>query len=487
MSNSQSTPWQRVGVVLGPLLALTVYFALPDTGEHALDSAGRATAAIAVLMAAWWLTVALPLPATSLLPLALFPLLGIAQIGTAARPYASDVIFLFMGGFMLGLAMERWNLHKRLALNIIAFIGASPARLIAGFMIATAFLSMWISNTATTIILLPVAVSVIRLVLTSTDTGASQAQSRAFAVCLVLAVAYSASIGGTGTLIGSPPNAVVAAYISQQLGCEVGMLDWMRFGIPALVLMLPLTWAYLVYVAFPFGKLDLPGGAAHVREARIALGPMSRGEKSVCIVFVITALAWILRPQLAAWLDLPGLSDAGIAMLAALTMFLLPAGNGRAVLDWDTAVRLPWGVLILFGGGLSLAAAVTAHGVDTFIAGGFSSLSGLHPLLVLLAVATLIVFATELTSNTAVATAFTPVLAAISIGLGAPPIIMLLAIGLGANYAFMMPVGTPPNAIAFASGHVSIAQMARAGVYLNIVAIMVVTGVVWWAAPSFCN
>ncbi len=477
--------WQRTGLALGPALALAVYALIPDTGPHGLEAAGRLTAAIGVLMATWWISEALPLPVTALLPLALFPLFDVAPISQAARPYATDVIFLFMCGFMLGLAMERWGLHKRLALGIILLVGTGAQRLVAGFMIATAFLSMWISNTATTIILLPVAATVVSQVLEG-DGASDPARARRFATCLMLAIAYSASIGGAGTLIGSPPNLVVASYARQELGCEIGMLDWMRFGMPALLLMLPLAGFYLTRIAFPFSGLELRGGRAQIRAALQALGPVSRGEALVGLVFVLTATSWMLRPQIAAWLDMPGLSDTGIAVLAALLLFALRA-NGRPVLDWPTTARLPWGVLLLFGGGLSLAAAISAHGVDRFIASGLSGMGGLPPLVLLAVVAMLVVFATELTSNTAVATAFTPVLAAIAVGLGAPPALMLVAIGLGANYAFMMPVATPPNAIVFGSGHVSIGEMARTGFALNWIAIIVTTALAWWAAPSLCH
>jgi solute carrier family 13 (sodium-dependent dicarboxylate transporter), member 2/3/5 len=480
--DTKASVWQRAGLALGPVLALAAYALIPDSGPHGLEPAGRITAAIGVLMATWWISEALPLPVTALLPLALFPLFDVASIAQAARPYATDVIFLFMCGFMLGLAMERWGLHKRLALSIILIVGTGAQRLVAGFMIATAFLSMWISNTATTIILLPVAVTVVAQVL---DSDTDPALARRFATCLMLAIAYSASIGGAGTLIGSPPNLVVASYAKQELGCEIGVLDWMRFGMPALLLMLPLAGLYLTRVALPFRGLELRGGRAPIRAALQALGPVSRGEALVALIFLLTAMSWMLRPQLAAWLDVPGLSDTGIAVLAALLLFTLRA-NGRAILDWPTAVRLPWGVLLLFGGGLSLAAAISTHGVDRFIAGGLSGMGGLPPLLLLAVVAMLVVFATELTSNTAVATAFTPVLAAIAVGLGAPPVLMLVAIGLGANYAFMMPVATPPNAIVFGSGHVSIAQMARSGFALNWIAIAVTTTIAWWAAPSLC-
>ncbi len=476
---------RRLGLIAGPILAILVFALLPATGDAALSTAGRATAAIGILMACWWLTEALPLPVTALLPLALFPLFDVAAIGTSARPYADSVIFLFMGGFMLGLAMERWGLHRRLALSIILAVGTAPRRLVAGFMIATAFLSMWISNTATTIILLPVAQSVVTLMLNRDDVDPRSA--RRFATCLTLSIAYSASIGGAGTLIGSPPNLVVASYASQQLGCQIGMLDWMRFGVPSVLLMLPLAWLYLTRIAFPFDAHAIPGGRDQVRAALHALGPMQRGEKIVAAVFSLTAVAWMLRPQLASWIGVPGLSDTGIAILAASLLFLIPVRRGVATLDWDTAARLPWGVLLLFGGGLSLAAAISTHHVDQFIAGTLGSLGQLPPLALLLAIVALVISVTELTSNTAVATTFAPILAAVALGLGGSPMLALLAIGIGANYAFMMPVATPPNAIVFASGRVTIGQMARAGLVLNLFAVIVVTALVWWAAPGVCE
>lgn len=471
----------RLGRLLGPLLAVLCYALL---GASDLDHAGRATAATGVLMAAWWLTEALPLPATALLPIVAFPLLGIASAKASAAPYASDIIFLFMGGFVLGLAMERWNLHQRIALHIILKAGTAPARLVAGFMIASAFLSLWISNTATTVILVPVGLSIVDMMLRRP--GAEPAATRNFATCIVLAIAYAASIGGSGTLIGSPPNLVVASYASEQLGCDITMFEWMRFGIPLVLLLVPVTWLYLVRLAFPLGRTLEAGDAGELRDALRALGPMSRGERTVAIVFTLTALAWIFRPQIAAWSGLGLLNDTVVAMLGALVLFLIPARRGVMTMDWDTALRLPWGVLLLFGGGLSLAAAISEHGVDRFLAGSLSGI-GTVPLLPMLAlVAALVIFSTELTSNTALATALVPVLVAVAAGLQAPVTSMLISIGLGASYAFMMPVATPPNAIAFASGHVTVARMARTGLALNLMSIPVVTIAAWLAGPTLC-
>lgn len=477
---------KRIGLALGPALALLVYGLIPDAAEGGLDHAGRATAAVGMLMATWWLCETLPLPATALLPLGLFPLLGITSSGAAAAPYASDIIFLFMGGFLLGLAMERWGLHRRVALHIVRAVGTGPRRLVAGFMLAAAGMSMWISNTAATIILLPVAISVVAMLSTSEDGTAEEPAVASFATCLLLAIAYAASIGGVATLIGSPPNLIAAAYLERELGCTVGMLDWMRFGIPLLLVFLPLTWAYLTWWAFPLRLQSLGAGKSAFDDAIARLGPLSRGETLVSIVFACTALAWLLRPQLAGLPGLALISDPAIAIMGALTLFLLPVRRGVAVMDWATALRLPWGVLLMFGGGLSLAGAINAHGVDRFIATGIGQFGALPSITLVLVVVILVKLATELTSNTAVATTFVPLVAAVAIGMGAPPEMLVIAVAMSASYAFIMPVATPPNAIVFGTGRIRIGQMARAGLGLNLLAIVPVTVVAWLAAPGLC-
>lgn len=477
---------KRLGLVLGPALALLVYLLIPEAAAGGLSHAGRATAAVGVLMATWWLCETLPLPATALLPLGLFPLLGVSSSAAAAAPYASDIIFLFMGGFLLGLAMERWGLHRRVALHIVRAVGTGPRRLVAGFMLAAAGLSMWISNTAATIILLPVALSVITMLTAADGDGFEDPAVASFATCLLLAIAYAASIGGVGTLIGSPPNLVAAGYLERELGCSIGMLDWMRFGIPLVIVFLPLTWAYLTWWAFPLRLTSLGAGAEHVNQAVTGLGPMSRGEKLVAIVFGCTALAWMLRPQIT---SLPGLgmvTDPAIAILGAMALFLIPVQRGVPVMDWQTALRLPWGVLLLFGGGLSLAHAIGTHDVDLFIASGISQMGALPTMALVLLVVALVQAATELTSNTAIATTFVPVLAAVAVGMGAPPEMLIIAVAMAASYAFIMPVATPPNAIVFGTGRVNIAQMARAGIGLNLLAVVPVAVTAWLAAPGLC-
>lgn len=458
----------RIGFFAGPLVAAAVYALVP------LEPGGRATAAIGAWMAVWWMTEAIPLPATALLPAVAFPLTGALSAGAALRPYASGVVFLFMGGFMIGLAMQRWKLHLRIALTLVRLVGTTPRLLIGGFMLATAALSMWISNTATAIMLLPVGVSVIDLLRTHVN-EADPAFVR-FAAMLMLAIAYAASIGGLGTLIGSPPNLVFANFVGNELGRPVTMLTWMRVGVPLVLVMLPLAWLWLTRGM----TLKVPAAARAEIDAELGrLAPMSRGERVVGVVFVLTALAWILRPQLNALPGLARLDDTLIALTAALALFVIPVDWRRRVfaLDWDTAVKLPWGILLLFGGGLSLAAAIGANGVDAWLASGFAGLGGVAPIWVLLAVASLVIFVTELSSNTATANTFIPVLSAAAIGLGIEPMPVLMAAALAASCAFMLPVATPPNAIVFASGRVTIARMATTGFGLNLIAIAAIVAV----------
>ncbi len=470
------------GFFIGPLLAMLCYGFLPGQEAGGMDTAGRATAAIGIWMAIWWMTEAIPLAVTALIPAVAFPLAGVQPMSAALQPYASEIVFLFMGGFMLGLAMQRWNLHLRIALTIVRLVGTGPQRLVAGFMLATAILSMWISNTATAVMLLPVGVSIIELLRRNlhSDTPADNQALANLATCLMLGIAYGASIGGLGTLIGSPPNLVLANFARTELGHEVTMLGWMKIGLPLVALMLPLVWLYLTRYAYPT-QITIPASVnENLRVQLSELGPMSRGERVVLVVFSVTALAWVFRPQLVSWTGITAISDTLIAMCAAVSLFLLPVDWRRRVfaLDWETAVKLPWGILLLFGGGLSLAAAISANGVDTWLAKGFSSLAGLQLLWVVLAATTLIVFLTELSSNTATANTFIPILSAVAIGLGIEPMPVLFAAALAASCAFMLPVATPPNAIVFASGMISIGQMARAGFALNLMAILIITLVI---------
>jgi len=480
------------GLLAAPLLAALTYLLLPDAyldGEGqsvAFSHAGRATSAAAVWMAIWWMTEAIPVYATALLPLALLPTLGAVPIREAAAPYGHELIFLFMGGFIVALSMQRWGLHRRIAFFALRFVGTQPHNLIGGFMVVTALLSMWVSNTATAIMMLPIALSVIDLV--QKEQSGEEAGS-AFALGLLLGIAYAASIGGIGTLIGTPPNLFLASYARSQLGIEISFVRWMAVGLPLVTLFLPIAWLLLTRVLFPIRIARIEGGAALTREAYASLGPMKLGERATLIVFALTAAAWISRPLLAT-IELggvrpfAGLSDAGIAMIAALALFLIPVDRKEHVfvMNWETAVQLPWGVLILFGGGLSLAAAIKSNGVGELLGAQVSSFAGLPPLLVVLVVVALMIFLTELTSNTATTATLVPILASLAPGLGLHPFLLIVPAAIAASCAFMLPVATPPNAIIFGSGLVSIPQMCRAGLLLNLIGIVLITSLAYAVA-----
>lgn len=478
---------QRVGLVLGAAAFVLLLLLPPPSG---LSVEGWRTAAVAVLMAVWWMTEAIPIPATALLPLALFPSLDVLSAPAASAPYANELIYLFMGGFLLAVTMERWGLHKRIALRIMSWVGTSPNRLVLGFMLATAFLSMWISNTATAAMMLPIALAVGEMFRPQdSDDGVYD-----FGVALMLGVAYAASIGGIATLIGTPPNAVLAGAASEILGQEIGFVQWMGVGVPVAAVMLPATWLLLTRVLHPPG--DLSGNAAAIIEGeRARLGPPSTGERLTGAVFALTAAAWVLRspktfgsftiPGIETWM--PDVRDSTIAVAAAVALFLLPADwrRGEFCLDWKTARRIPWGVLVLFGGGLSLAVAMESSGLAAWIGGAVASLSAVPPWVIVAAVAALIVFLTELTSNVATTSMAMPVMAGAAVGLGLDPMLLMTTAALGASMAFMLPVATPPNAIVFSSGYLSIPQMARAGLLLNFTAIALITALATLLIPAF--
>lgn len=445
------------------------------TSATSLEHDGRATIAIAVLMGGWWLAEALPLAATALLPLAAFPLFGIASPAQAAAPYAHKLIFLFLGGFLIAAAMERWELHRRIALEALARVGSSPPKIVAAFMGVTAFLSLWVSNTATALMMLSIATSVLAV---------SEKKRENFGVCLVLGIAYAASIGGMGSLIGTPPNAILAAFVEQGGGNPISFSGWLGVGLPIAVVLLPICWCMLTKMVFPLDPKPLSGGAAHIERERRELGPMRSAERRVLVVFCLVAAAWCLRPWLhQAWPEyFGGLDDTVIAILGALVLFAIPSGvkSGGAVLDWKSAERIPWGVLLLFGGGLSLAAAITSTGVADLIGAQFTGLRGMHPTVLVTLVTWMIVFLTEITSNTATTAAFLPIFSAVADGVGIAPMVLLLPTTLAASCAFMMPVATPPNAIVFASGLVTMRQMFRAGFWLNLISIVVIVAWTSW-------
>ncbi len=465
---SSFTRRSRVGLILGPLLLAVTVFVPPPSG---LPYTGWLTAGVAALMATWWICESIPIPATALLPVALFPLLEIGSIGESATPYANPIIFLFLGGFLIATAMQKWMLHKRIALHIIRRTGTSSKALLAGFMLAAAFLSMWVSNTATALMMLPVGLSVVQMGLSSGDPRDSQR----FAVVLLLSIAYGANIGGMGTLIGTPPNALLAGFVEEQYGQSISFARWLGIGLPMVVVGLPVVFLLLTRVAFRGNLPHLEGGRALIDSELAGLGRMSRGELSVAVVFSLTALLWISRPLLNRYI--PELSDAGIAMVGGIILFVIPVNlrAGKFVNDWQTARQLPWGTLILFGGGLSLAHAFTTSGLSHWVGESLQAVSLLPVIFVLVVVVAVTVFLTELTSNTATTATFLPILAALAVGIGQNPMLLAVPAVLGASCAFMLPVATPPNAIVYASGRVSVPQMARAGIWLNLAFITIIT------------
>ncbi len=460
---------RTMGLFLGPAAFVVLLVVPPPDG---LAPEAWRTGALAVWMALWWATEAIPLAATALLPLALLPLLGVSNVGAAAAPYANPLIFLFLGGFLIALAMQRWNLHRRIALHVLARAGAHPRRLIGAAMLATALLSMWISNTATAMMMLPIAASLAAVVDPDDETG-----RRHFATALMLGIAYAASIGGLGTLIGSPPNALLASFVQQTYGVTVTFADWMTMGVPVAAVMLPIAWIVLTRVIHPVRADSHHHGAATVADALRDLGPLSRPERRVAAVAVLVALAWVTSPWLGSWLPGGTPSDTVIAIAGAVALFVVPADWGKRefLLDWNWASRAPFNVLLLFGGGLSLARAIDATGLAAWIGGGLGPLVDLPLLAIMAAVALLVIFLTELTSNTATTAAFLPVVGAVGVGAGLDPLMLAVPAALAASCAFMLPVATPPNAIVYGSGHVTVAQMMRAGIALNLIGVVVIS------------
>jgi sodium-dependent dicarboxylate transporter 2/3/5 len=433
-------------------------------------------------MAVWWMTEAIPIPATALLPLVLFPVLGIADERAAAAPYANPLIFLFLGGFLIAIAMERWQLHRRLALNIIRILGTRPHALVAGFTVAGAFLSMWVSNTATTLMMLPIGLSVVALVRKDDDSRDTN-----FAINLMLVIAYSSSIGGMATLIGTPPNAFFAGFMLETYDREIGFVEWMGFALPIVLVALPLMYVVLTRLIYPITIKEIPGGRDFILEQLREIGAMKQPEISVALVFAATAVLWITRPLLQTYV--PGLTDPGVAMTMALLLFLIPADvrQGQFLLDWEDAKNVPWGVLLLFGGGLSLAAAIDNTGLATWLGERMTLLADWPLLLIIVAVTGVIVLLTELTSNTATAAAFLPIAASVSVGLGYDPAMLAIPAVLAASCAFMLPVATPPNAIIYGSSFVTIPQMARAGMALNVIFTILISLATYLLLPAIVD
>ncbi|WP_339862980.1 DASS family sodium-coupled anion symporter [Paremcibacter congregatus] len=474
------TKTRRIGLLIG-LFLFALTFVLPPPAE--MSVVAWRTAGVALLLAAFWATEVLPIPITSLLPLLLFPALGVMPMAEAATPYARPTIFLLLGGFIIATALARWNLHRRLALNILVRVGNNPAALIGGFMAATALISMWISNTASSIMMIPIALSLASEIVRDQDK-----RHQGFVLCLILGIAYSASIGGLGTPIGTPPNLFVVSFMKATYGIEISFLTWMMFGIPTVLVMVPVAWFVLTKWAYPFNLDDAPVAEHMLRDELAAMGPMSRPERRVAWVFVFIAAAWILRVPMQQNLEiLPWLNDAMIAVGGATVLFIIPSGcqteKGTALLDWDTANQIPWGVLLLFGGGLSLAAAVAASGLAAWLGAALAAIGTLPLILIVLCLVAMVIFLTELTSNTATTATLLPVLGALAVSTGIDPMMLFAPVALSASCAFMLPVATAPNAVIYATGKVTIPQMAAAGFRLNLVGIVVITALSYSLVP----
>ncbi|RKZ72145.1 MAG: SLC13/DASS family transporter [Gammaproteobacteria bacterium] len=476
-----------IGLFIGPLLFLMFLFMPQPEG---LSQQGMMVAGIAVLMASWWITEAIPIPATALIPIVLYPLLGVMAPAEVTQSYAHHLIFLFMGGFMIAVTVEKWNLHQRIALNTIRIVGMTPDRIILGFMIATAFLSMWISNTASTMMMLTVGLAVLHQIAREIDADATthnidtrEGHFR-FGIALMLGIGYSASIGGVSTLIGTAPNLVFAGIIEDTYGISISFLQWMLFGVPLAIVMLAITWFYLTRIAYPSEIDHLPGGEITIRNEIEALGKISSQEKKVLFVFSCVAAAWILRGVL----DIKALhliKDSTIAMAGALVLFVIPSDWAKRefLLDWKTAVTIPWDILILFGGGFALAKGFSESGLTTFLAGQLSVLQGSNILFIIAIVTLLVIFLTELTSNTATATLTLPIMAALAGAMQIHPYGLMVSTVIAASFAFMLPVATPPNAIIFSSRYVTIPQMMKAGIWLNLIGVLLISLFVMFLLP----
>lgn len=471
---------RNINMLMGMFLCF-IMIILP--APEGMNASAWSVAAVTVLLAYWWSTEALPVPITSLLPIVMFPMLGATSIGEATAPYAQPTIFLLLGGFIMATGLARWNLHRRIALMVLVKVGNNPTALVGGFMAVTAMISMWISNTASTLMMLPIALS-----LGNEIVKERTPKTMGFVLCLVLGVAYGANIGGFGTPIGTPPNLLVIAFMKENYGIDVSFLSWMMFGIPATIIMLPIACIILTKWAFPF-VIDENSIAQDILQNELdEMGPMSIPEKRMAMLFAFIACSWIFRTPIQKNLEMMlWLNDALIAIAGAMLMFMIPSGSKTekqtTLLDWKTADKIPWGVLLLFGGGLSLAAAVKSTGLAMWIGGELASIAVFDLLIILFILVSLVIFLTELTSNTATTATLLPILGALAVATGLDPMILFIPLAISSSCAFMLPVATAPNAVIYSSGEVTIPQMAGAGFRINLFAIFVITGLSYTLVP----
>ncbi|WP_040253876.1 SLC13 family permease [Psychroserpens mesophilus] len=473
---------KRIGLVLGPLLFVIINLFVKPEG---LSPEGVAVLASTVWIAIWWITEAIPIAVTALLPIILFPLSGGMDLVTTTGSFGHKYVFLYLGGFIIAIAIEKWNLHKRIALHIINIIGSDVRKIILGFMIATAFLSMWISNTATSVMMLPIGIAIIKQLKDNPETIENEHQI--FGKALMLAIAYSASIGGIGTLIGTPPNLVLAGVVSDLYGYEITFSQWFMFGFPISILLLFICWKYLTRYAFTFKQTEFPGGKQEIKRLLKTLGSISYEEKLVAIIFAVTAFCWITRSYLLQHI-FPALDDTIIAVFFAILLFLIPSKNKKErLINWEEAVKLPWGIILLFGGGMALAKGFETSGLADWIGSQMTTLQGVTTIILILLLVTAVNFLTEITSNLATTAMLLPVLAPMALTVDVHPFVLMVGAAVAASCAFMLPVATPPNAVVFGSGYLRIPDMVNKGIVMNIISIIIVTLFVYFVLPEVWN
>jgi len=464
---------QNIGLVAGPAIALLLFVFFRPEG---LPLAGTATAALAAWMAIWWSTEAIPVAVTAFLPLVLFPLLDINSIQVTASSYSHPIIYLFLGGFVIALAIERSGLHIRAALKVFRMAGLNGKSLVGGFMAAAALISMWISNTSTALMLLPIAASVTLVIRDTMSKTLSKTEIANFETSMLLGLAYAATLGGMATLVGTPPNTFMVGFMSDAYQVDIDFMRWMMVGVPLALVMIPLTWLVLTRFLYPVNFRATPQAKSHIDNLSAGLGTMHTAEKRTLYLFIALVIGWMFRKQIVAVTGLSGLTDSGVAMAAAVAAFIIPSGKpGEGLLVWEDMKKLPWGVLILFGGGLALAGGMTATGLTLWLGKQLAPLGEINIALLVVASAMLVIFLTELTSNLATTATILPVMAAIAVETGQDPLIFVIPVTLAASCAFMLPVATPPNAIVFSSGRVSIPRMMRAGFVLNLIGVCVLS------------
>lgn len=468
-----------LGLVLGPVSFILILFFFRPEG---LSVQANAVLASTIWIAIWWITEAIPIAVTALLPLVLFPLSGGLDLSSTSGAFGHKYVFLYMGGFIIAIAIEKWNLHRRIALNIINLIGSDIRKIILGFMMATAFLSMWISNTATAVMMLPIGLAIIKQLQDNPDTAEDENQT--FGKALMLAIAYSASIGGVATLIGTPPNLVLAGVILDTYGYEITFMQWFAFGLPISIILIFICWKYLTKYAFSFKQKSFPGGKQEIQRLLSSLGRITYEEKVVALVFALTAFCWITRSVLLQKL-LPALDDTIIAIFFAIVLFLIPSKKkGEQVINWEEAVKMPWGIILLFGGGMALAKGFEASGLAEWIGGQMTTLSGLPILILILVLIASVNFLTEITSNLATTAMLLPVLAPMALTIDVHPFVLMVGAAVAASCAFMLPVATPPNAVVFGSGYLRIPDMVGKGLFMNIISIFILTFFVYFILPE---